>query len=126
VDSDVSPKDACNRLKGGKLPAERLKAQLQKIATRKTGGLKTDELLGKTGAGPEGLPDSIVVTAEGVEGEIAVAGPAAEAPEPAAAKKKARATRTDEAAPAEAEPAAEPKRKTRQGRTTRTKSKRKR
>src|SRR6266568_1794926 len=71
--------DACNRLKGGKLPTERLKAQLQKIATSRTGGLKTDELLGKTGAGPEGLPDSIIVTAEGVEGEIAVVGPAPEA-----------------------------------------------
>jgi len=74
--------DACNRLKGGKLPADRLKAQLRKIATAKTGGLKTDELLGKTGAGPEGLPDSIIVTAEGVEGAVASAKPAAEAPEP--------------------------------------------
>src|SRR6266545_1483685 len=94
--------DACNRLKGGKLPTERLKAQLQKIATSKTGGLKTDELLGKTGAGPEGLPDSIIVTAEGVEGEVAVAEPAAEAAEtPAAPREKAKtkATRTDEAAP---------------------------
>src|SRR6058998_265354 len=71
--------DACNRLKGGKLPAEKIKAQLQKIAKSKTGGLKTDELLGKTGAGPEGLPDSIIVTAEGVEGELAVVGPAPEA-----------------------------------------------
>jgi DNA topoisomerase VI subunit B len=64
--------EACNRLKGGKLATDKLKEQLQKIATSKTGGLKTDELLGKTGAGPEGMPDSIIVTAEGVEGEVAV------------------------------------------------------
>jgi len=65
--------EACNRLKGGKLPKEKLKAQLQKIATSRTGGLKTDEALGKTGAGPEGLPHSIIVTDEGVEGEVALA-----------------------------------------------------
>jgi DNA topoisomerase-6 subunit B len=64
---------ACNRLKGGKLAKERLKAQLQKIATSRTGGLKTDEALGKTGAGPEGLPHSIIVTEEGVEGEVDLA-----------------------------------------------------
>jgi DNA topoisomerase VI subunit B len=62
--------EACNRLKGGKLPTEKLKAQLQKIASTKTGGIKTDETLGKTGAGPEGLPHSIIVTAEGVDGAV--------------------------------------------------------
>ncbi|MDO8355857.1 MAG: DNA topoisomerase VI subunit B [Nitrospirota bacterium] len=62
--------EACNRLKGGKLPTEKLKAQLQKIASSRTGGIKTDETLGKTGAGPEGLPHSIIVTAEGLEGEV--------------------------------------------------------
>lgn len=65
--------DACNRLKGGKLPKEKLKGQLQKIASSRTGGAKTDEALGKTGSGPEGLPHSIIVTAEGVEGETALA-----------------------------------------------------
>lgn len=65
--------EACNRLKGGKLPKEKLKAQLQKIASTRTGGQKTDQALGKTGAGPEGLPHSIIVTAEGIEGETAVA-----------------------------------------------------
>ncbi|MDK2745026.1 MAG: DNA topoisomerase VI subunit B [Nitrospira sp. BO4] len=65
--------EACNRLKGGKLPKEKLKAQLQKVATSRTGGQKTDEALGKTGAGPEGLPHSIIVTAEGVEGETELA-----------------------------------------------------
>ena len=65
--------DACSRLKGGKLAKEKLKMQLQKIATSRTGGLKTDEALGKTGGGPEGLPHSIIVTAEGVEGEVELA-----------------------------------------------------
>jgi len=65
--------EACNRLKGGKLPKEKLKAQLQKIATSRTGGLKTDEALGKANAGPEGLPHSIIVTEEGVEGEVDLA-----------------------------------------------------
>jgi DNA topoisomerase-6 subunit B len=64
--------EACNRLKGGKLNADRLKAQLQKIAKSRTGGSKTDETLGTTG-GPEGLPHSIIVTPEGVEGAVAVA-----------------------------------------------------
>ena len=65
--------EACNRLKGGKLPKEKLKGQLQKIANSRTGGAKTDEALGKTGAGPEGLPHSIIVTEEGVEGEVDLA-----------------------------------------------------
>jgi DNA topoisomerase VI subunit B len=62
--------EACNRLKGGNLPTEKLKAQLQKIASSRTGGIKTDETLGKTGAGPEGLPHSIIVSAEGIDGEV--------------------------------------------------------
>ena len=45
--------EACNRLKGGKLAKEKIKMQLQKIASR-TGGSKTDEALGKTSGGPEG------------------------------------------------------------------------
>ncbi|HEX9879124.1 MAG TPA: DNA topoisomerase VI subunit B [Candidatus Binatia bacterium] len=61
--------EACNHLKGGKLPTEKLKQQLQKIAMKRTGGEKTDELLGKNG-GPEGLPYSIIVTPEGTEGEV--------------------------------------------------------
>ena len=65
--------EACNRLKGGKLPKEKLKEQLQKIASTRTGGQKTDQALGKAGTGPEGLPHSIIVTAEGIEGETAVA-----------------------------------------------------
>jgi DNA topoisomerase-6 subunit B len=64
--------DACNRLKGGRLPAKKLKEQLQKIALKRTGGEKTDAVLGKTGDGPEGLPHSIIVTPEGVQGEVPV------------------------------------------------------
>src|SRR6478752_2241982 len=65
--------EACNRLKGGKLPKEKLKEQLQKIALKRTGGAKTDEALGRTGGGPEGLPHSIIVTDEGIEGEVTAA-----------------------------------------------------
>jgi DNA topoisomerase-6 subunit B len=61
--------EACARLKGGKLPKEKLKSQLQKIAAKRTGGARTDEILGRDGGGPEGLPHSIIVTPEGPEGE---------------------------------------------------------
>jgi DNA topoisomerase-6 subunit B len=60
--------EACARLKGGKLSKEKLKNQLQKIALKRTGGAKTDEILGHE-SGPEGLPHSIIVTPEGTEGE---------------------------------------------------------
>src|SRR5690242_21161973 len=63
--------EACARLKGGKLQKEKLKNQLQKIALKRTGGAKTDEILGHE-SGPEGLPHSIIVTPEGPEGEAAV------------------------------------------------------
>jgi DNA topoisomerase-6 subunit B len=81
--------EACGRLEGGKLGQEKLKAQLQKIALKRTGGTRTDAILGHEG-GPEGLPHSIIVTADGPEGdapELPVAGPTegappAEAPRP--------------------------------------------
>jgi len=63
--------EACARLKGGKLLKEKLKDQLQKIALKRTGGAKTDEILGHE-SGPEGLPHSIIVTPEGPEGEAPV------------------------------------------------------
>jgi DNA topoisomerase-6 subunit B len=63
--------EACARLKGGRLPKERLKAQLEKIAKKRTGGEKTDVILGRE-SGPEGLPHSIIVTAEGTEGDVPV------------------------------------------------------
>jgi DNA topoisomerase-6 subunit B len=64
--------ESCNRLKGGRLATAKLKEQLQKMALKRTGGEKTDELLGKNGGGPEGLPHSIIVTPEGIEGEVPV------------------------------------------------------
>src|SRR4029077_20117801 len=63
--------EACARLKGGKLSKEKLKSQLQKIALKRTGGAKTDEILGHE-SGPEGLPHSLIVTPEGPEGEAPV------------------------------------------------------
>jgi DNA topoisomerase-6 subunit B len=98
--------EACARLKGGKFPKEKLKNQLQKIALKRTGGTKTDEILGRE-SGPEGLPHSIIVTPEGTEGEAPVppggqngaagngAGVAeAEAPEPETKKSKAAGRRS--------------------------------
>src|SRR5215471_2821621 len=82
--------DACGRLKGGKLSTDKLRTQLQKIAAKRTGGARTDEILGHDG-GPEGLPHSIIVTPEGIAGEasgLPVAGeqsagePEAAQPEP--------------------------------------------
>jgi DNA topoisomerase-6 subunit B len=86
--------EACARLKGGKLSKEKLKAQLQKIAMKRTGGERTDAILGHDG-GPEGLPHSIIVTPEGPEGEAPMlpgAEPSAVAPpeEPRPAKKAKR------------------------------------
>jgi DNA topoisomerase-6 subunit B len=84
--------EACARLKGGKLPKEKLKAQLQKIAMKRTGGTRTDEILGRD-AGPEGLPHSIIVTPEGPEGEAPVLpGAPAEAAVPEAPEPKAEKT----------------------------------
>ena len=48
--------EACNRLKGGKLAKEKLKEQLQKIAAKRTGGEKTDEILGTTAAARKVCP----------------------------------------------------------------------
>ncbi|MBI3551679.1 MAG: DNA topoisomerase VI subunit B [Elusimicrobia bacterium] len=84
---------ACKRLKGGKLAESKLRNQLLEIAKKLTGGQKTDELLDKK-TGPHGLPHSIIVTAEGVEGEI----PSETPPPP-------------EAAPAPEEPEEKPKRR---------------
>jgi DNA topoisomerase VI subunit B len=63
--------EACARLKGGKLATDALKGQLQKIAMKRTGGSRTDEILGPDG-GPEGLPHSIIVTPDGPDGEAPV------------------------------------------------------
>ena len=61
---------------------KKLKTQLEKIAAKRTGGAKTDAILDRE-SGPEGLPHSIIVTAEGTEGEAPVlpgAEPSAAAP----------------------------------------------
>ncbi len=63
--------EACARLKGGKLAKDKLRDQLQKIALGRTGGVRTDQILGGDG-GPEGLPHSIIVTPDGPEGEAPV------------------------------------------------------
>src|SRR6266498_4779236 len=63
--------EACARLKGGKLPKDKLKSQLTKIAMKRAGGARTDEILGRD-SGPDGLPHSIIVTPEGAEGEAPV------------------------------------------------------
>ena len=92
--------EACKRLKGGKLSAEALKKQLHDIAKSRTGGEKTDEILGK--GEHEGLPHSIIMTPEGPEGEVPELGvasppeaapqaaPAPEPPEKQAPRKKPR------------------------------------
>jgi len=104
--------EACARLKGGKLSKEKLKAQLEKIAAKRTGGAKTDAILDRH-SGPEGLPHSIIVTAEGPEGEAPVlpgTEPAAVA-EPEPPKRVPRKTKTKaKAKPAKRKPKP-PKRK---------------
>lgn len=63
--------EACSRLKSGKIDPEKLKKQLMKIAVQKTGGSKTDELLGrKKNEMPDDLPHSIIITPDGPQGEI--------------------------------------------------------
>ena len=117
--------EACGRLKGGKLPKEKLKAQLQKIALKRTGGTRTDAILGHEG-GPEGLPHSIIVTPDGPEGEAPVlpdAEPATVQPAvepakavPAKGKAAARGTAKKKGKPARPVKAARPARPTRPAR----------
>jgi DNA topoisomerase-6 subunit B len=104
--------ESCNRLKGGRLPTTRLREQLQRIALSRTGGEQTDALLGKNG-GPEGLPHSIIVTADGVEGEV----PAPVGAAPAAAP-NGNGAEASEATPPARRPAAA-RRRTPAGRATR-------
>ena len=104
---------ACKRLKGGKLAEAKLRSQLLEIAKKLTGGQKTEDLIDRN-AGPQGLPHSIIVTAEGIEGELPVEAPlvAVEAapvplPEPELAGKKAKK---------KAKPAKKPKAKAKKAR----------
>lgn len=62
--------EACGRLKQGKMDTDKLKKQLMKIAVRKTGGEKTDELLGRKKDLEDELPHSIIITPDGPQGEI--------------------------------------------------------
>jgi DNA topoisomerase-6 subunit B len=100
--------EACARLKSGKLARQKLKSQLQRIATKRTGGTRTDEILGLDG-GPDGLPHSIIVTRDGTEGAapvspdaepgdgappkgvVALEEPGAETESPAAARRQGKA-----------------------------------
>ena len=61
--------EACNRLKGGKLAKEKLKdaAAEDRLETHRR--RKNRRGAGHDDGGPEGLPHSIIVTAEGTEGE---------------------------------------------------------
>jgi DNA topoisomerase-6 subunit B len=78
--------EACKRLKGGKLSVDKLKKQLNEIAKKRTGGEKTDSTLDKK-ANPQGLPHSIIVTQDGIEGEAPL--PPAEASESGVSEKAA-------------------------------------
>jgi DNA topoisomerase-6 subunit B len=68
--------EACARLRGGHLAKDTLRSQLQRMAVKRTGGSRTDELLGHD-SGPEGLPHSIVVTPGAPEGDLPAASGAA-------------------------------------------------
>ncbi len=59
--------EACARLKGGRFAKETLRRQLEKIALRRTGGARTDRILGRDDG--EALPHTIVVEAGGSTGE---------------------------------------------------------
>ena len=120
--------ESCNRLKGGRLATAKLKDQLQRMALARTGGAKTDELLGKNGSGPEGLPHSIIVTPDGIEGEVPVVtqngAHAADAPVAMPAVLPAKAAKETAKAPAKkaAKKTVKPKPRTR-GKSTRGKKK---
>ena len=60
--------ESCKRIKGGKLDAEKLKKQLQKIAEEVTGGEETDRILNKNKE--DELSDVIIRTPEGIKGNV--------------------------------------------------------
>jgi DNA topoisomerase VI subunit B len=60
--------ESCKKMKGGKVDAERLKKQLQKIAEEVTGGEQTMRILKKNK--DEDLSDVIIRTADGVQGNV--------------------------------------------------------
>jgi DNA topoisomerase-6 subunit B len=131
--------EACARLKGGRLAKDRLRSQLHKIAMKRTGGARTDEILGRNG-GPEGLPHSIIVTPDGTEGEAPLSpvegrsdvgpsenGASAEASRPESgrsprARQPGRAKAAPPAAAVKSGSAARPARRERRARAVRPKS----
>jgi len=66
--------EACKRIKNGKLDAERLKKQLQKIAEELTGGEEVDKLLNKQKeqVDEEDLENTVELTPEGLKGDLPV------------------------------------------------------
>jgi DNA topoisomerase VI subunit B len=63
--------EACKKLKNGKLDADKLKKQLQKIAEEVTGGEETDEILKKKKAEEEDeLENTVILTPQGLKGDI--------------------------------------------------------
>ena len=63
--------ESCKKIKGGKLDAEKLKKQLQKIAEAITGGEETERLLNKKKDNDEDdLSDVIIRTPEGIQGNV--------------------------------------------------------
>jgi DNA topoisomerase-6 subunit B len=95
---------ACKRLKGGRFAEERLRKQLTDMAKKLTGGEKTDALVDEKSA-PHGLPHSIIVTTEGVEGEV----PSETPPAAVVAEAVHEAAAQDQQAEAKAAQAEEPK-----------------
>jgi DNA topoisomerase-6 subunit B len=83
--------ESCKRIKGGKLDAEKLKKQLQKVAEDITGGEETDEILNKNKE--DDLSDVVIRTADGVKGNVS-----------ALAVQAAGLALQQEPAPAEAQP----------------------
>jgi DNA topoisomerase-6 subunit B len=69
--------EACKRLKGGKLDAQKLKKQLQKIAEEITGGEETDALLAKKKPQDKDLENTVELTPEGLKGDVPVMAAAA-------------------------------------------------
>jgi DNA topoisomerase-6 subunit B len=63
---------ACNRIKNGKLNAERLLKQLQKTAKEKTGGELTDKLVKKKTEQEAESENTIIVTEDGPQGDVPV------------------------------------------------------
>jgi DNA topoisomerase-6 subunit B len=61
--------ESCKRIKGGKLDADKLKKQLQKIAEEITGGEEVDRLLNKN-KNEDDLSDVVIRTADGIQGNV--------------------------------------------------------